>query len=96
MSPALADDRDKILGVWKLQTWETVFQDTGERKALYGTSPPGFVIFTPEGRMMALLTAEGRKAPLGVPVETASSQSPGAVVTSTRSPRRSPWRCSSA
>lgn len=63
MSPALADDDDKILGVWKLQTWETVFQDTGERKALYGTNPPGFVIFTPEGRMMALLTAEGRKAP---------------------------------
>ena len=44
MSPALADDRDTILGVWKLQTWETVFQDTGERKALYGT-PPWFHYF---------------------------------------------------
>ena len=63
MSPALADDRDKIIGVWKLQTWEVVFQDTGERKALYGLNPTGFVIFTPEGRMMALLTAEGRKTP---------------------------------
>ena len=49
MSPALADDREKILGVWKLQTWETVFQDTGERKALYGTSPLASLSLLPKG-----------------------------------------------
>ena len=61
--PSLADDREQLLGVWKLQTYEVEFQDTGERKASFGTHPNGFIIFTTEGRMMAVLTAEGREAP---------------------------------
>ena len=61
--PSWADDREQLIGVWKLQTWNVEFQDTGERKASHGTHPNGFVIFAPEGRMMAVLTAEGREVP---------------------------------
>ena len=61
--PGLADEREQILGVWKLQTYDVEFQDTGERKALFGAKPNGFIIFTAEGRMMAVLTAEARKVP---------------------------------
>ena len=61
--PALADDAQQLVGVWKLQTYYAEFQDTGETKAAFGANPNGYIIFTPDGRMMALLTAEGRKAP---------------------------------
>src|SRR2546422_6473711 len=60
---AYAQDREKLIGIWKLLSFETEFQATGERKPNFGKNPNGFVIFTPEGRMMAVLTAEGRKAP---------------------------------
>ena len=58
-----ADDRTKIIGIWKLVSWESEFQATGERVPVMGKNPMGYVIFTPEGRMMAVLTAEGCKAP---------------------------------
>lgn len=31
-SPALADEREQLVGVWKLQTYYAEFQDTGESK----------------------------------------------------------------
>ena len=61
--PGFAVEREQLLGVWKLQTYEIEFQDTGEREASFGAHPNGFIIFTPEGRMMAVLTAEDRKVP---------------------------------
>jgi hypothetical protein len=60
---AFADDRTKIRGIWKLVSWESEFQATGEREPVMGKNPTGYVIFTPEGRMMAILTAEGRTSP---------------------------------
>ena len=62
--PSFADDREHLIGVWKLQTFELEFQDTGERIEPFGAHPNGYGIFTREGRTMAVLTAEGRAAPL--------------------------------
>ena len=61
--PSFADEREQLIGVWKLQTYELEFQDTGERKTQFGEHPNGFLIFTAEGRMMAVLTAESRPIP---------------------------------
>jgi hypothetical protein len=63
VQPSFADDRDKLLGIWKLVSWESEFQATGERGPIMGKNPTGYIIFTPEGQMMAVLTAEGRKPP---------------------------------
>ena len=60
---SLADDREQLIGVWKLQTFELEFQDTGERVEPFGAHPNGYGIFAREGRTMAVLTAEGRAAP---------------------------------
>ena len=60
---ASAQERERILGVWNLEAFEVEFQDTGERKRPFGAKPNGYIIFTAEGRMMALLTAEGRQIP---------------------------------
>ena len=61
--PSVADDRTKVLGTWKLVAYDLEFQDSGERRPVFGRSPKGYIIFSPEGRMMAYLEAEKRNPP---------------------------------
>jgi hypothetical protein len=63
VQPSFADDRARILGIWKLVSYEAEFQATGEREPTLGKNPTGYIIFTPEGRAMFILTGDGRKAP---------------------------------
>jgi hypothetical protein len=53
----------KIVGTWKLVS--VVYEDVagGDRTPVYGAHPKGVQIATPEGRWLALMTAEGRSAP---------------------------------
>ena len=60
---ALSDDPTKAHGIWKVVSFIQEVQATGERRPFFGKNPTGYVIFTPEGRMMACIEAEGRKAP---------------------------------
>ena len=57
----LADDRAKLIGTWKLVSWVNEFQETAERRPGLGGKTSGWTIFTAEGRMIGLITAEGRK-----------------------------------
>ena len=64
--PARADDksdREKIVGTWKLVSVVYEDQETKARTPVYGEHPKGYQIATPEGRWLALVTAEGRKVP---------------------------------
>ena len=61
--PCFADDSEKILGIWRLVSYEAEFQATGEREPVLGKNPTGYIIFTREGRAFFILTGEGRKAP---------------------------------
>ena len=63
LQPSFAADRAQIVGVWKLVSWEREVQATGARLSIMGKNPTGYLIFTPEGRMVQIVTAEGRKAP---------------------------------
>lgn len=56
-------------GTWKLVSWAIEVMATGKQIRQFGDEPPGFIHFTPEGRMFAVLTASGRK-----PVETEADQ----------------------
>jgi hypothetical protein len=60
---ALADDKAAIVGTWKLVS--VVYEDveTKERTPVLGEHPNGIQIATPEGRWLALVTAEGRTVP---------------------------------
>jgi len=60
---SLSGDRAQIVGSWKVVSFDVEFQDSGERRAIYGKSPRGYIVFTPEGRTMSYLEAETRKAP---------------------------------
>ena len=58
-----AELRRQIVGTWVLVS--VVYEDiaTGERTPVYGEHPCGIQIATPEGRWLALMTAEGRTIP---------------------------------
>ncbi|MBP1746885.1 MAG: hypothetical protein H6Q54_1500 [Deltaproteobacteria bacterium] len=62
VQPSFADEREKLLGVWKLVSWEREIIETGKRNPHpnLGKNATGYLIFTSEGRMMALITGEGR------------------------------------
>jgi hypothetical protein len=61
--PAHADDKSAIVGTWKLVS--VVYEDaqTKERTPVLGEHPRGIQIATPEGRWLALVTADGRPIP---------------------------------
>jgi len=55
--------RRRIVGTWALVS--VVYEDIAskERTPVYGEHPRGIQIATPEGRWLALMTAEGRAIP---------------------------------
>jgi hypothetical protein len=58
-----------LIGTWKLISEEVEIQATGEKApalAALGQSPAGYVIFTAEGRLMTVVTADGRNPPTTV------------------------------
>jgi hypothetical protein len=57
---------DNVIGTWKLLSFDVEFQASGEKQQTYGPDPDGYIILTPEGRMMALVAAKGRKPGLKV------------------------------
>jgi len=59
--PSFADDREKVIGIWKLVSQEIEIQATGQKEPVFGRSPTGYAIFAAEGRVMFVLTGEGRK-----------------------------------
>jgi len=61
--PAFADVKDQIVGTWKLVSVMYEDQQTKELTPVLGQNPKGSQIATPEGRWLALVTAEGRKVP---------------------------------
>lgn len=52
-----------LCGVWRLRSYVLQNVQTSERFEPFGTRPNGVLILLPEGRMAALLTAEGQKQP---------------------------------
>jgi hypothetical protein len=50
---------DLLIGIWKLVSWQVVGAD-GAPQDVFGSRPHGYLILTPQGRMMALMTAENR------------------------------------
>lgn len=61
--PCFAADRAQLVGVWKVISFELEIQKSGKRIHAFGESPMGYLVFTREGRVMQLVTAEGRTAP---------------------------------
>ena len=39
---AVAQENEKLVGLWKLVTFQTEIQATGERRDVYGKNPAGY------------------------------------------------------
>jgi hypothetical protein len=60
---SFADDNPRLIGVWKLLSFQTEFQDGKPPRAMLGEHPSGYLILTKEGRMMSVIEGENRKVP---------------------------------
>src|SRR5579884_1044395 len=58
-----AELRRKLVGTWALVSVAYEDAATKERAPVYGEHPKGVQIATPEGRWLALMTADGRSIP---------------------------------
>ena len=61
VAPSFGEDGNKIIGTWKLVSYEVEVQATGQRGPVMGEKPTGYATFTPEGRVFFVLTGEARK-----------------------------------
>ena len=61
--PSFADDRAKVVGLWRLVSYEVEVQTTGEKAPVMGQHPTGYVNFSADGRVFFILTGEGRTPP---------------------------------
>lgn len=55
------------IGTWKLSTYMREELDTGKKTDLLGAHPTGFLTYTSDCRMHAILIADQRKVPASVP-----------------------------
>jgi hypothetical protein len=59
--PGFAADSGKVVGLWKLVSYQIEVQATGERAPVMGQRPSGYANFSSDGRVFFILTGEGRK-----------------------------------
>jgi hypothetical protein len=64
MGAAQGQSDKALVGTWKLES-ATITTDKGEVRNSWGTHPVGFLTYTEDGRMSAILTVDDRK-PLSV------------------------------
>jgi Lipocalin-like domain len=64
-SSAIAKSKGDLIGTWKLLSSKDK-NEKGEVKDSYSQNPTGFLTYTADGRMMAIISNAGRK-PLSVP-----------------------------
>ena len=53
-------DKSVLVGVWKLLSHQMIVEDEPPI-SFYGQSPKGYLVLTPEGRMIGILTSDTRK-----------------------------------
>ena len=52
-----------LLGIWIVRSFYLQDIETGERSQPWGPRPGGTLVFTPSGRMFAIITADARQPP---------------------------------
>ena len=61
VQPAQAISSTSVHGAWQLLSYDVEEQANGNTFAPMGDNPSGYVIFTAEGRLSFMLSAEGRQ-----------------------------------
>jgi Lipocalin-like domain len=64
---AAADDKMRLIGTWTLMSAVREEIPSGAIDYMFGETPRGYINYSPEGRMIALITRSDRTAPGGKP-----------------------------
>lgn len=59
----------KLIGTWKLQTFAFVPTATGMPVNAWGEHPDGYLSYSPDGRMSAIVVSDNRKKPGSPPTD---------------------------
>src|SRR5215510_5105325 len=58
----MADSHTELIGIWKLVACDMEYQDSWAREPYFSAAPSsGYLILTPEGRMMGLIVGGKRE-----------------------------------
>ena len=60
---ALAMPPENLYGTWRLVSYTRTLVATGERTEIYGPNPMGYLSYSPDGRMFAMLGDPSRPKP---------------------------------
>ena len=78
---SLTQDASKLLGTWKLRSYEREDIATGRRHDQLGEKPDGYLGYSPDGRMYAIFIRQDRITPRDVvPTEEEGVQLLGSMV----------------
>lgn len=80
MPPAAPPTEQDIHGTWKLVSSTRKVLETGEELDTYGPNPVGYVTYSPDGRMLALIVRGDRMK--GASIEALSDQERSDLFTS--------------
>jgi Lipocalin-like domain len=77
----LTQDASRLLGTWKLHSYEREEIATGRRHDQFGPRPDGYLGYSPDGRMYAIFIRHDRVAPRDVvPTDEEGVQLIGSMV----------------
>jgi Lipocalin-like domain len=64
-SRSLAEEKDKLVGTWKLISAVSEDLATGQKTNIYKGTPVGFIAYGADGRVMTIIVDSDRKKPTG-------------------------------
>jgi lipocalin-like protein len=73
-SPSLADDKDKLVGTWKLVSAVSEDLATGQKANIYKGTPVGFITYGIDGRVMTIIVDSPRQKPAGATATAAEAE----------------------
>jgi len=72
--PALADDKDKLVGTWKLVSAISEELASGQKTNIYKGAPVGFIAYGADGRVMTIIVDSPRQKPAGATATAAEAE----------------------
>src|ERR1700757_764405 len=72
--PALADDKDKLVGTWKLVSAVSEELATRQKTNIYKGTPIGFITYGADGRVMTIIVDSPRQKPAAATATAAEAE----------------------
>ena len=73
-SRSLADDKDNLVGTWKLISAVSEDLATGQKTNIYKGRPVGFIAYGADGRVMTIVVDSDRKKPAEMVASTSEAE----------------------